>query len=130
MQYEVVSPIYGFEEVTRMELSQIDNIFFSLKNIDDDKPTFTLVNPFVFRDYQFDISDAIIQKLGIEDANDVSVLNIMVVTTPIEESRINFAAPLIFNTKTKKLAQIILNEVKYADYGLSEKISDYLNKDE
>jgi len=130
MEYEVVSPIYGFEEVTKMELSQVDNTFFSLKNIEDDKPTFTLINPFVFRDYQFDISDTIAQKLGIEDANDISVLNIMVVATPIEESRVNFAAPLIFNTKTKKLAQVILNEVKYADYGLSEKISDYLNKDE
>jgi len=129
MEYEVVSPIFGFEEVTKMELSKLDNIFFSLKNIEDDKPTFALINPFVFRKYEFDIPDTIAHKLGIEDANDISVLNIMVVATPIEESRVNFAAPLIFNTKTKKLAQIILDEAKYADYGLSEKISDYLNKD-
>ncbi|MGM0624207.1 MAG: flagellar assembly protein FliW [Campylobacterota bacterium] len=128
MEYEVVSPIYGFEDVKKMELVKVDDTFFSLKNCDDVKPVFTLVNPFAFREYEFEISDSISQSLGIEDANDVSVLNIMVVSSPIEESRINFAAPLVFNNKTKKVAQIILNEMKYEQYGLAEKISDYLNK--
>lgn len=126
MVYEVVEPIYGFEDVKKMELSQVDDTFFSLKNVDDEKPTFTVINPFAFREYEFDISDAIAQKLDVENANDISVLNIMVIASPIEESRVNFAAPLILNTKSKKMAQIILNEVRYSDYGLSEKISDYL----
>ncbi len=126
MTYEVVSPIYGFEKVKNFELKEIDDTFFTLANADDTKPTFTLVNPFAFREYEFDIPDSTVKELEIEDAKDISVLNIMVVGSPIEESRINFAAPLIFNTKKKKLTQIILNEMKYSDYGLSEKISDYI----
>lgn len=129
MIYEVVSPIYGFEDVKKMELTKVDDTFFSLKNCDDDKPTFTLVNPFAFREYEFDLPDTLTNDLEIDDVQDVSVLNIMVVATPIEDSRINFAAPLIFNTKNKKLGQMILNEMKYEEYGLAEKLSDYLKKD-
>jgi flagellar assembly factor FliW len=126
MIYEIVSPVYGFEDVTKMELSQVDDTFFNLKNVDDEKPTFTLVNPFAFRNYEFDISDSMAKKLELESAEDISVLNIMVIASPIEESRINFAAPLVFNTKTRKMAQVILDEMKYSEYGLSEKISTFL----
>ncbi|MGM0533347.1 MAG: flagellar assembly protein FliW [Campylobacterota bacterium] len=127
MVYDVVTPIYGFEEIKKMDLEQIDDTFYSLKNVDDDgSPTFTLVNPFAFRNYEFDLPDTLVKDLQIKDAADVSVLNIMVVSSPIEESRINFAAPLIFNTKNKTFAQIILGEMKYSQYGLAEKISDYL----
>ncbi len=127
MVYDVVTPIYGFEKIKKMDLEQIDDTFYSLKNVDDDgSPTFTLVNPFAFRNYEFDLPDTLVKDLQIEDAADVSVLNIMVVSSPIEESRINFAAPLIFNTKNKTFAQIILGEMKYSQYGLAEKIGDYL----
>jgi flagellar assembly factor FliW len=42
---------------------------------------------------------------------------------PIENSTINFVAPLIFNTDTKKMAQMIIND--RLDYGVTEPISSF-----
>ena len=54
------------------------------------------------------------------------ILNIVVIQNPIEDSLVNFLAPLIFNTDTNKAGQLILPDNQ--KYGIAEKISDYLNK--
>ena len=125
--FEIKSSIFGFENLREVELIEIDSIFMKLKNKDDETPTFTLINPFAIRDYKFDIPLSIKTLLDIDSNSKILIFNIMIVESKIEESTINFLAPLVFNLDYNTMAQVVLDGNKYQEYGLLEKISDYLN---
>jgi len=105
MKFEVVLPILGFENIKEFELEKIDDIFFKLKSGDI---SFTLINPFALREYEAIISDADKEKLELNDNTQFLILNNMIVATPLQNSTINFASPIIFNFDTKKMGQVIL----------------------
>ncbi len=122
MKYKVVYPILGFENEKEYELSHIEGPFYKLegKNV-----SFTLIDPFFIRnDYGFELDDEFTEKLNLNE-NNVMVLNILTPAKPFEESTINFAAPLIFNTEDKIFGQAILD--KY-NYSLARKIGDFLGE--
>ena len=96
--------------------------------IGNDGISFTLANPFSLRDYDFDISDSAKSLLKIGDGKELSVLNIIVIQSPIDNSVINFLAPIIVNKKDNIVGQVILDSKKYPQYDISEKISKYINK--
>lgn len=125
MVFEVKSPILGFEDVSKMRLEKIDDLFMKLSNAEDSSPIFTLINPFALRAYDFEIPTALQLLLEIENHEDVLVGNIMVLQNPIENSTINFLAPVVFNVKNKTMAQVVLDSAKYPQYGLSESIDSY-----
>ncbi|MCE3047438.1 flagellar assembly protein FliW [Helicobacter kayseriensis] len=125
MVFEVKSPILGFEDVKKMRLEKIDDLFMKLSNDEDSSPIFTLINPFALRPYDFEIPSALELLLEIKSEEDVLVGNIMVLQTPIEQSTINFLAPVIFNVKNKTMAQVVLDSTKYPQYGLTESIDSY-----
>ncbi len=128
MIFDLKAPIFGFDSTTRLELKKIDDIFMRLQSVDADEPSFTLVNPFVLRDYEFDIPSNLQEKLEIDENSNLLVFNIVMIQKPIENSTINFVAPLIFNTDTKTMAQMIINDKP--EYGVTEVIASFLPKDE
>ena len=69
MIFEVKSPILGFERVTRMEFEKIDELFMRVSNPDGEEnvPTFTLVNPFLLRNYEFEIPTALKLLLDLDE---------------------------------------------------------------
>ena len=120
MKYKVVYPILGFEDKKEYELTHIEGPFYKLEA---DGVSFTLVDPFFFRnDYDFEIDDEIASNLKLTPEN-VMVLNILAPAKPFENSTINFAAPLIFNKEDKLMAQVVLD--KY-NYSLAKPIKDFL----
>ena len=123
MQFELKLPLLGFETLTRMELQKIDEIFLRLESIEEG-PSFTLINPFALREYSFDIPSSLQALLGITPQSNLLIYNIMILQTPIENSTINFVAPLIFNTDNQTMAQIIIDN--RADFGIAEPIQAYL----
>jgi flagellar assembly factor FliW len=125
MVFELKSPLLGFENIDKMKLEQIDDLFYKLTKESGEQPTFILVNPFSIREYEIDIPNNIKELLHITKHEQVMVYNIMITKQPIENSTINFAAPIIFNVETKEMAQIILDSNRYPQYGLIEKISDF-----
>jgi flagellar assembly factor FliW len=125
MVFELKSPLLGFENIDKMKLEEIDDLFYKLSNEDGGQPNFILVNPFALRDYSIDIPNNIKELLHISKHEQVLVYNIMITKQPIEDSTINFAAPIIFNKETKEMAQIILDSNRYPQYGLIEKISSF-----
>ena len=127
MKYSVVAPILGFEDIKEVKIEKIDDFFMKLQSTDG-KTTFTLINPFLLREYEFEIPEHYKELLEIDKDTNISVLNIMIVATPIETSTINFIAPLVFNTDKKTVAQILLDENRYKEYGIMESISNYLQK--
>lgn len=125
MVFEVKSPILGFEDVSKMRLEKIDDLFMKLSNNEDSSPIFTLINPFALRAYDFEVPSALEVLLDIKSQEDILVGNIMVLQAPIQNSTINFLAPVIFNVKNKTMAQVVLDSSKYPQYGLAESIDSY-----
>lgn len=125
MVFEVKSPILGFEDVSKMKLEKIDDLFMKLSNSEDSSPIFTLINPFALREYDFEIPTALQLLLEIESQEDILVGNIMVLQSPVERSTINFLAPVVFNVKNQTMAQVVLDSARYPQYGLSEAIDTY-----
>lgn len=125
MVFEVKSPILGFEDVSKMRLEKIDDLFMKLSNDEDSSPIFTLINPFALRQYDFEIPSALELLLEIKSQEDILVGAIMVLQNPIEQSTINFLAPVIFNIKNQTMAQVVLDSSKYPQYGLVESIDSY-----
>ena len=126
MTFTVKLPILGFEHITTLVLNQIDDFFMRLYDEDSDT-TFTLINPFAIREYTFDIPLVTRALLDIKNEDQaLLIFNIVIVQTPLENSTINFIAPLLFNTKNKTMAQVILDSHEYPNFDIADKISKYL----
>ncbi|RLF26152.1 MAG: flagellar assembly protein FliW [Thermoplasmata archaeon] len=126
MKFEVSVPLLGFDDLKSVELNKIDDVFMKMQSLNDKHVSFTLINPFILRDYDFEVPDATKDLLGVTDESNLLVLNIVLIQTPIEDSIVNFIGPLVFNTDTNRVAQIILQEA--TNYGVAEKISTFLKK--
>ncbi|MBE0496726.1 MAG: flagellar assembly protein FliW [Campylobacterales bacterium] len=129
MVFTVKSPIPGFPHITTMELIKIDDFFMRLES-KDDSTSFTLLNPYMLREYNFEIPSYYKTLLEITDMTKVMVFNIMIIATPIEDSSVNFIAPLVFNTDTMSMAQILLDSEKHPDLGISQSIGSFLQEEE
>lgn len=130
MDFDIKSPILGFEDVTKMTLEKIDDIFMRLSNIEGSAPVFVLINPFALRQYDFEVPVAVELLLDLKNSKNILIANIMVMQTPIQNSTINFLAPLVFNFDNKTMAQIVLDSFKYPAYGIAEPISKWYKEDE
>ena len=126
MKFDISVPLLGFENVKQVELQKIDEIFMKMQSCEDENISFTLINPYVLREYDFEVPQNILDLLSITKESNLLILNIVLIQTPIEDSVVNFIGPLIFNTDTKQAVQIILCE--QTNYGVAEKISSFLNK--
>ncbi len=124
MHFHLKLPLLGFESATSMELKKIDDVFMRLESTDNDL-SFTLINPFVLREYTFDIPTSLQALMEIDDESNLLIYNLVILTTPIENSTINFVAPLVFNTTNGTMAQIILDN--RPEFGIAEPIKNYLN---
>ena len=124
MQYQVKSTILGFESVECVELSQIDELFSTLRSCDG-SVSFTLVNPYALREYSFDLPTAVRVLLDINENSNVVVYNIVVIQDPLDESCVNFLAPLIFNQDNATMAQAVLDVKNHPGLGLAEPIKNF-----
>ncbi len=82
-----------------------------LQNIENDQLTFVVTNPFLFKaDYDFDLSESVVKKLGIDKIDDVTILSIVVIPDNPEDTTINLKSPVIINNTNRQAKQIILDE--------------------
>ena len=124
MQYQVKSTILGFESVECVELNEIDELFSTLRSCDG-SVSFTLVNPYALREYSFNLPSAVRVLLDINEDSKVVVYNIAVIQDPLDESCINFLAPLIFNQDNATMAQAVLDVKNHPGLGLAEPIKKF-----
>jgi len=126
MKFDISVPLLGFENVTTVELQKIDDIFMKMQSLTEEHISFTLINPFVLREYDFEVPQNIQEILEADEKSNLLILNIVLIQTPIEDSIVNFIGPLVFNTDNNRAAQIILSDSP--KYTVAEKISNFLNK--
>lgn len=130
MILDVKLPILGFENIHKIEFTKIDDNFASIKNIEDNGvPAFTLVNPYSLREYSFDVPTVARTLLEIGETSNMLVYCIMVLQNPLEQSLVNFLAPIVINTDTNTIGQIALDEGKYPELGMSERLQQFIAKD-
>ena len=126
MKFDIIVPLLGFEDLKQVELQKIDDVFMKMQSARDEHVSFTLIDPFVLREYDFEVPEDVHELLDITDGANILVLNVVLIQTPIEASIVNFIGPILFNTDSNKAAQIILPES--TNYGVAEKISTFLKK--
>ncbi|WP_122874114.1 flagellar assembly protein FliW [Campylobacter showae] len=127
MIFQVKSPILGFEHIKSYELKELDQFFIKLQSMDDDT-SFTAINPYALRNYEFEIPTYYQELMDINDQSELRIYNIMVVSTPIETSTVNFIAPIVCNMTNMTLSQIVLDAWAYPMYKQAEKISDFIQQ--
>ena len=127
MIFQVKSPILGFEHIKSYELKELDQFFIKLQSMDDDT-SFTAINPYALRNYEFEIPTYYQELMDINDKSELRIYNIMVVSTPIETSTVNFIAPIVCNMTNMTLSQVVLDAWAYPMYKQAEKISDFIEK--
>ena len=125
MKYKVCAEILGFSDTLEVEITEIDDLFSKMVDTQHENIAFTLVNPYLLREYSFTIPLDIKILLEIDDSSKLSVYNILVIQKPLEKSTINFLAPIIVNHDNNKLAQVILEPTKNPDFGMAERIESF-----
>jgi len=124
MKFDICTPLLGFEDLKQVELEKIDDVFMKMQDINNEHISFTLIDPFILREYDFEVPDSVQELLEIDDNSNILVLNIVLLQTPIEDSIVNFIGPILFNTDSNKAMQLILPEG--TQYAIAEKISSFL----
>ncbi len=125
MTYQVKSPILGFENISEVELNESEELFSTLKGGDI---AFTLVNPYMLREYSFDVPRSTQVLLGLNDAANVRVYNVAVLQEPLEESKVDFLAPLVFNTENGTMAQVVLDPKRHPEFDFAQSIKELRTK--
>jgi len=123
VNFKVVSPILGFDTVKEIAFFEVDEFFSKLEK---EGINFTLIDPSRLREYSFEIPLFYKNLLEVEEGDDIRVFNIMIVDSKIENSMVNFVAPVILNFSKKLLVQVALDGTSYPDFGVAEPISKYL----
>lgn len=125
-KYEVKGSILGFEKTMNVEIVQIDNLFSTIRDLDNENISFTVVNPYELREYSFDIQSNIKVLLDIKEKSNLSAYNIVVIQKPLENSTVNFLAPIVINNDNKTIAQAVLDPKRHPDFGMAEKIKSFM----
>ena len=127
MIFSVKSPILGFEHIKTMELIELDKFFVKLAS-KDDETSFTMINPFALRSYEFDIPSYYEELMDIKESSQLRIYNIIVVALTLEKSTVNFVAPIVCNMDNMTLSQVVLDVTKYPQYGQAEMIENFIQK--
>lgn len=131
MTYELKMPILGFDDVTKVELEQIDETFSKLRSLDGERPfEITLVNPFSLCEYNFTIPTADEKLLDLDETrgDKVLVFCVVVVQKPIENSIVNLMAPFVFNPSNASCLQITtLPVAEYPQFSKVQPLKEFLS---
>lgn len=115
--FEFELPIIGFDTHKKFIIldPNTESIFKWLQSTEDGSLAFPIISVAALNiDYSIELSDSVVNELGITNAEDVLVMNIT--SIPQENPRsttINMLAPIIFNLNNHKAGQIVLSGSGY-----------------
>lgn len=95
-------------------LPETDSPFAFLQSLHEPDLTFLLVDPFAFyADYTFELSDEMVGKLALTDANPPQVWCIVTVPQQARDMTANLLAPILMNRKDNVARQHVMEPPKY-----------------
>ncbi|KXZ17277.1 flagellar assembly protein FliW [Bacillus nakamurai] len=110
------SGLPGFNDETQFVVLPLskDSPFLALQSVKQEHIAFIVASPFIFfKGYEFDIDNATIELLNIENIEDVEVMAILTIEEPFENTTANLKAPIVVNKKEMKAKQIILHDASF-----------------
>jgi len=125
MNYEVKGHILGFESMTHVKLNEVDDLFSTMIDADNKDVSFTIVNPYKLREYSFDLPSDVKVLLDIHKKSNIHVYNIVMIQKPLENSTVNFLAPIVVNIDNNTIAQVVLNQKRHPKFGFNETIISF-----
>lgn len=125
MSYEVKGQILGFDTTHNVNINEVDELFSTMIDAENENISFTLANPYILREYSFDIPTDLKILLDIKEDSKLNVYNIVIIQKPLEKSTINFLAPIIVNEDSKKIGQAVLDHKVHSDFGIRETIESF-----
>ncbi|MFP4332641.1 MAG: flagellar assembly protein FliW [Campylobacterales bacterium] len=128
MVYELKSPILGFEDLDQVEFEELDESFAKIRSTSNSYIELTLVNPYSLREYSFDIPKYVQVLLDINENTNLLVYCVLIVQTPIDNSKVNFLAPIIFNKDNNRAAQIALSVKDYPHFKVADDLKNYMTE--
>lgn len=127
MTYELKSPILGFEHIMNIQFQRIDSLLAKITNKNEHFEIY-LVNPYELREYSFDIPKNIQLLLDLKGESQVEVYCVLVLQKDLENSLVNFLAPIVLNHDNNTAAQIPLSMKDYPDFDFTAKLSHFIKK--
>ena len=108
--------IPGLEEYKEYALLQFEESYpiIWLQSIEEGGVCLPVLDTYaVLAGYVFDIDDEDVKELGLKGAEELHVVNVLVIPDDIRGMTANLAAPIIINTATGKAKQILLASSDY-----------------
>jgi flagellar assembly factor FliW len=101
----------GFPEAHRFVLEGLgDELepFCRMRCLDQRDLTFTVMPPgLLFADYAVTIDEESVERLGITDPEDATILAIVTLAVPPEPPKVNLLGPLVVNRHSLAAAQVV-----------------------
>lgn len=99
--------------------------FHYLQSVDDTRLSFVVTSPFLFvENYEFDIPDDTLEKIGVTKTEDMDIYSITVIPDEIKETTINLKAPLVINRTNNNAMQYIIDDEYPYKYRIFDKEDD------
>ena len=88
--------------------------FMWMQSIEDQKLAFLVVDPFLIcSDYELDVDDKTLLKIGITSPKDVIVMSIVTIPKDGGAVTANLQGPIIINRNNKQCMQAVLNSTQW-----------------
>ncbi|WP_307983704.1 flagellar assembly protein FliW [uncultured Helicobacter sp.] len=98
------------------------------QNLDTTPIEIMLINPYALREYSFKIPKYIELLLGITSNSQIEVYCPLTLHSHIQDSTINFLAPIVFHLTNKQAAQVALSMMDYPNFGFKESLQSFLKE--
>jgi flagellar assembly factor FliW len=91
-----------------------DADIYWLQNIDDGALAFLAISPWpYFPDYEPEIDEAECAELGLQSADDATVLCLLTVDRDADAITANLLGPIVLNTTLRRGRQVVLGDVRW-----------------
>lgn len=107
----------GFQDMHRYAvINDGDNPYISyLQSLEKSNICFIMIPPvFALKDYDIEISDSTVKKLGIERPEDIKLYAILTISGSFKDATANLKAPIVVNVNNNKAVQEILDDERYS----------------
>lgn len=107
--------LFGFELYHNYAILDSEySPFMWMQSLEDSNLAFLIVDPFLIcADYELDIDDKVLSKIGIESPKDVIVMAIVTVPKDGGPVTANLQGPIIISKNTKECLQAVLNSNRW-----------------
>ncbi len=112
---EIPEGLFGFEEYKNYAIFDSEYPpFMWMQSLEESSLAFLIVDPFlVADDYELDIDDKALYKIGISNPAEVCVMAIVTIPAGGSPVTANLQGPLVINRSNNKCMQVILNSNKW-----------------